>query len=188
MRNIHPFTDRQIRLLEAIRKKLGQINDPNPEIITHESYEFYIETTKEIGKVPKISFKPKSCMKKAEIIAVAGLDRPERQDELSEIRKKYGIKEARNREACLFESEWNNIMLKLKKAVFSAALINQMFSTQSQSVSDPIVLLQDIVMVEYASKIKASKEPIFDDEGQGSANSQDFKRIKPYDQELDELE
>ena len=42
MRNLAPFTDRQIRLLEAVREKVFQIEDPDPDIITDESYEFHV--------------------------------------------------------------------------------------------------------------------------------------------------
>jgi hypothetical protein len=55
VRNPQPFTERQIRFLEAIREKIRQINDPDPDIITHESYEFNIEQTKQFGKIPKIA-------------------------------------------------------------------------------------------------------------------------------------
>ena len=44
--------------------------------------------------------------------------------------------------ANLFESEWNNIMLKAKKAALTLAFINQRFSTATQKVADPIIALQ----------------------------------------------
>ena len=65
MRNPQPFTERQIRILETIREKIQQINDPDPDIITHESYEFHIEQTKQFGKIPKIRFRPNSGQIKA---------------------------------------------------------------------------------------------------------------------------
>jgi hypothetical protein len=181
MRNQNPFTDRQIRLLEAIRDKIRQINDPDPEIITHESYRWFTEQTKQFGKIPKIRFHPKSCQIKAELIEKAGLVDGTRQEQISQIRRKYGIRKARNGLANLFESEWNNIMLKAKKATFTVALLNLLFSTEHQTVSEPIAFLQQIVMDEYTLQIKAWKEPI-----QSKEDSKSQKRDNPYryDEEL----
>ena len=160
MRNPNPFTARQIRLLEAIRNKLREINDPDPEVITNESYKFHTEQTKQFGKIPKIKFKQNGCYIKAELIEKAGLIDESQNAKKAEIRKKFGIREARNSRANLFESEWNNIMLKVKKAIFTAAYINQLFTTGQQTVADPIALLQGIVMEEYAGQIKMERKRI----------------------------
>ena len=151
LRNPNPFTARQTRLLEAVRERIREINDPDPEIITNESYEFNIEQTKQFGKIPKIRFRPNSCYIKAELVEKAGLVDKIRQDQISQIRQKYGIKKARNGLANLFESEWNNIMFKAKKAAFTLAFINQRFSAASQRVADPILGLQQIIMEECCS-------------------------------------
>jgi len=161
MRNQNPFTQRQIRLLEAIREKLQEVNDPDPEIITNESYEFYTETKKDFGQIPKLRFRPNSTRIKAEIIDSAGLIDESQKEKKAAIRAKFSIKKARNAKANLFESEWNNIMHKLKKATFTLAYINQLFATGSQQVADPIALLQSIIQEEYKDRIKA-KEPIHD--------------------------
>lgn len=160
MRNPNPFTDRQIKLLEAIHDKLTEINDPDPDIIRHDSYEFTIELTKQFSKIPKLKFSPKSCQIKAELLEKAGLVSESREKELSEIREKYGIYGARNKEARRFDSEWNNIMLKAKKAAFTLAYLNQLFALENQQVSDPIAQIQQIVMEEYGQHIKA-KTPIY---------------------------
>ena len=180
MRNPNPFTDRQIRLLEAIREKLRQINDPDPEIITNESYEFHTELTKQFGKIPKIRFRPNSGQVQAEIIKSANLIDESQTEKKADIRKKHGIREARNSKANLFESEWNNIMLKLKKATFTAAYINQLFATGRQRLSDPIQLLQSIVMEEYAGQIKVKKEGIHTE----GPEIKDKEPVKGYDEEL----
>ena len=73
IRNPNPFTERQTRLLEAIQKKISEINDPDPEIITHETYEWFTQKTRQFGNIPKISFSPHSCLTKAEIIQKQGL-------------------------------------------------------------------------------------------------------------------
>ena len=161
MRNPNPFTARQIKLLEAVRERIREIDHPDPEIIiTNESYEFNIEQTKQFGKIPKIRFHPNSCHIKAELVEKAGLVDILRQEQISQIRQKYGIKKARNGLANLFESEWNNIMFKAKKAAFTLAFINQRFSTASQRVADPIVAIQHIVSEENASEIKEGSLPI----------------------------
>jgi hypothetical protein len=170
MRNQNPFTVRQIRLLEAIRKKLREINDPDLEIITNESYNWYTETIAGIGKIPKIRFKPGSQSIKSNIMEQAGLTESISEDrklKRSQARTRHKLdskpKKDKERLADLFDKEWNNIALKLKKAAFTAAFINQLFSTSQQTISDPIELLQCIIQEEYKDQIKAG-EPIHDPE------------------------
>jgi len=170
MRNPNPLTARQIRLLEAIRNRLRKINDPDPEVITNESYEWFIETITGIGKIPKIRFKPGSQSIKSEIMEQAGLTESishDRKQKRSQARTRHNLhfkpKTDTERLADLFDKEWNNIALKLKKAAFTAAYINQLFSTNQQTVSEPIQLLQSIIQEEYKDKIKAGK-PIHDPE------------------------
>ena len=187
IRNPNPFTERQVRLLEALREKIRQIDDPDPDIITHESYDWNIETTRQFGRIPKIRFHPKSCQIKAELIEKAGLVDEARQEQISQIRRKYGIRKARNGMANLFESEWNNIMLKAKKATFTLALVNLLFTAEHQIVSDPVTLLQQIVMDEYASRIKERKDTIHPRDVKRASKSDEIPGIKPYDQELSEI-
>jgi hypothetical protein len=85
---------------------------------------------------------PNSCHIKAELVEKAGLMDIVGQEQISHIRRKYGIKKTSNGLANLFESGWNNIMFKVKKATFIVPMVNQLFSTEYQTVSDPIVLLQ----------------------------------------------
>ena len=160
-RNPNPLTDRQIRLLEGVRKKIQEIEDPNKGYITYESYQFYISSTNVFGKIPKIRFKPHSTDIKAEIIRKAGLTNQFRNEQINQIRAKTGITKPRDTEkrilARSFESEWNNIMLRLKKAIFTTAFINNLFieaGKQNKHLSDPITLLQKIVLEEYRKKIK----------------------------------
>ena len=168
MRNPNPFTARQIKLLEAIREKLRQINDPDSEIITNESYDWYTETITGIGKIPKIRFKPGSQSIKSDIMEQAGLTESiseDRKQKRASARTRHNLrskpKNDKERLADLFDKEWNNIALKLKKAAFTAAYINQLFSTGQQAVSEPIQLLQNIIREEYKDQIKAG-EPIHD--------------------------
>ena len=170
MRNPNPFTERQVRFLEAVRERIREINHPDPEIITHDSYEWYVGETKQFGRIPKISFKPES-----------------RREEIAQIRQKYGIRKARNTDARLFEAEWNNIMLKAKKAPFTAGYLNQLFAIREQTVADPITLLQRIVMDEYARQVKARREPIHA-ESDDLRKNQPNNDIRPYDEELAEMQ
>ncbi len=76
-------------------------------------------------------------------------------------------------------------MLKAKKATFILALINQLFASINQTVADPIVLLQQIVMEEYSAQIKTKREGIY---AEGKEDKTKKKEIKSYDKELAELE
>ena len=187
-RNPNAFTARQIRFLEAVRERIREINDPDPEIITNESYEFSIEQTKQFGRIPKIRFRPNSCQIKAELIEKAGLVDEARQNQISIIRQKYGIRKARNGLANLFESEWNNIMFKAKKAAFTLAFINQRFSAASQRVADPIDALQQIIMAEHTSQIQEGNPQIKCNEIGKDPLEGGGETFMPYDEELRKME
>jgi len=185
LRNQNPFTERQIKLLNAVQDKIREINDPHPEVIRNESYEFFIQATKQFGKIPKIKFKPNCTQIKSELIIKADLRDYERQQEIAAIRKRYGIKQGRNREANLFESEWNNIMLKCKKATATLATINQLFANPRQIVSDPIALMQEIVLDEYGGQIKAKKGTIHcRNEDDKPDETHENKKMRGYGEEL----
>ncbi len=157
MRNCNSFTERQIKLIRALDKKIAEIDDPDPEIITHESYEWKIEQTKQFGKIPKITFHPHSCQVKAEIVRNAGLDNAKREKELSQIRQRYGIAESRHSHARLFEAEFNNIMLKIKKAVYTVGFVNNLFTGNGKQIAVPLTLLQQIVLEEQTANFKDKK-------------------------------
>ena len=123
----------------------------------------------------------------------AGLINESIQQEIAQLRQNIGIKKPRDKESRInarcFESEWNNIMLKAKKATFTVALINQLFCSNDQTISEPIEHLQNIVMDEYSPQINAKREDIHGkkkDES-GTANYQN-KNFKPYDKELTETD
>jgi len=150
MRNCNPFTNRQLNFIKALSNKISKIDDPDPEIITDESYHWRIEQTKQFGKIPKIKFHPNSCRIKAEIIRESGLIDDDRNNKLSGIRVKYGIKKSKYSKARLFEAELNNIMLKIKKAVYTVGHVNFLFTASGSQISDPLALLQQIVMEEQS--------------------------------------
>jgi len=58
-------------------------------------------------------------------------------------------------------------MLKAKKATFTVALINHLFATETQTIADPIALLQQIVIDEYAPHINIKREAIYHNETKG---------------------
>jgi len=164
IRKQNPFTKRQLRFLEFIQDKIREIVDPDKPYISHESYSFQTKQTKQFGIIPKIVFTPHGTQIKAEIIRKAGLANDARDKEIDKIRKKIGFCNPRDKEhrnlVRLFESEWNNIMLKVKKATFTMALINNLFACDCQQVADPVLLLQSIVMDEYNREIKNDKKVV----------------------------
>lgn len=181
IRNQNPFTDRQLRLLEAIRQKMLEITDPDPDVIRHDRYEFYTTLTKRYGRIIKIRFPPRSTQIKAELSESAGLYTETRRIKITEIRKQRGIKMARNADAMLFEEEWNAIAFKFKKAMYTTGLINFLFATGDNPLAEPCRLMQEIILTEYPN-IKAKKAPIH------TENSETLKSkgIRPYSDELEE--
>ena len=75
-------------------------------------------------------------------------------------------------------------MLKAKKSAAVLSIINSLLATRSQTVSDPIEQLQEIVLEEYAPHIKAAKVPIPDKDQDPKAQSE----FKSYADELLEVE
>jgi hypothetical protein len=189
IRNPNPFTKRQLRLLEAICEKIREIKDPNPEIITDESYEWTTQQTRQFGKIPKIRFYPNSCLTKSEIIEKAGLLNQSNEKEITQLRQQMGIKTPRDKnsriKARLFESEWNNIMHKAKKATYTVAEINQLFCPIYQTISDPMKYLQNIVMEEYSPQLDAKKDEMDQNKtGKSKPPPNERAKLKPYDEEL----
>ena len=84
----------------------------------------------------------------------------------------------------MFESEWNNIQFKLKKAAVALAFMNQISATDQQKIAEPINLIQQIIIEEFGDEIRA-KKPIHDYQPLNSPNSEG---IRSYSDELEELE
>ena len=49
---------KQSLFLSALRSKLVELDDPDPKVITHDSYHYHETTLKGIGTIPKITFTP----------------------------------------------------------------------------------------------------------------------------------
>ena len=158
MRNNNPFTKRQIDFIKALNNKIIAIDDPGPEIITHNSYQWKIEQTKQFGKIPKIKFHTHSCQIKTDIIRAAGLIDKNRDYELSNIRQRHIIKPSKYGKARLFEAELNNIMFKIKKAVYTVGYINNLFTENGSQIAEPLALLQQIIMEEQAQSFHVKKQ------------------------------
>lgn len=186
MRNPNPFTPRQLRLLETLRNRLVQITDPDPEIITHESYSWASKVTKNFGTIPTIIFTKNVNRIKAEIIRDAGLSDPDKDHELNKIRKEYGIIERQHKEARLFNAEMDQLMFNLKKHTSAPALINRMFATNQQKISAPIQIIQNAIMTEFKADLGKENVPIHDAEA--SQEGQNKEQHTSYAQELMEVD
>lgn len=181
-RNRNVFTSRQIKLLQAMVDKLKTITDPDPKIITHETFTWHIKQTKQFDKLPAISFKPNCNQIKAEITRAANLTNKTRDTSLQKIRDQFGIKDIKNREARLFNSELDNILFAWKKHIYAAALINNFFTTTNQTFSEPFTLMQEILKDEYKMLFQ-NTDPIHDP-GTTQAKAQESREITSYEKEL----
>jgi hypothetical protein len=187
-RNQNPFTARQLALIKAVREKIREITDPGPDVIRHDSFEFYTRNTKRFGTILKIRFKPNSSQIKAELAESSGLLDDKRRERLEEIRAKHGLKKARNTDAMLFESEWDNIMFKFKKSVFVSGYINQMFASDNEALSKPTELMQKVVLETYSPFLKAQKSPENPQEAPATAETLKSSGYRGYDKILTEDE
>ena len=139
---------KQHRFLEALTNRLKEIDNPDPDIITHGSYEYRELNLKGTGIIPKITFTPygKSTRIKGEIMRSANLNNAPRKREIDEIRKKFGLKQARDTEtrilARLFESYWNNYWRSIKTALGRIEQAQKLFITKpNQTLSEPMKIL-----------------------------------------------
>jgi len=80
-------------------------------------------------------------------------------------------------------------MLKAKKATFTVGLINQVFCSMNQTISDPNEHLQRIIIDEYSPQINTSKKACCAEKKETRKNGIfPPKNYKPYDQKLREIE
>jgi len=159
-------TLKQHRFLEALTNRLKEIDDPNAEIITHDSYEYHSVTLKHFGIIPKLTFKPygKSTQRKAEIMRKANLNDESRQKEITQIRAKFGLKTARDTEnrilARLFESYWNNYWRSIRTALKRIEQAQKLFitdKTKNMTISEPMqIMMGDRAQITQERKDKKS--------------------------------
>jgi len=188
MRSDTAYTSRQMRLLTAIYDKIHEIDDPDPDVITRDTYDWSIDQTAQFGSIPKIRFSPNACRLKADIVSVASLSDPLRAAQIQKIRESYGFKAARNQEARLFDAEWNNIMFKAKKALLIIGILNNLFSREEEVMAKPVDLLQQIILKEKEQVFRTDK-PLADPSVYPKpSKTQEFLNIRGYNEELEELE
>lgn len=141
------FHSKQRSFLEAICAKLREMDDQDPEIITHDSYDWHAANLKGFGTIPKITFTPygKSTKIKAKIMRSAGLADESRQKETDEIRRKLGFQKARDNEdrilARLFESYWNRYWKTLIRALLRIEQAQKLFIKTNETISEPMQIL-----------------------------------------------
>lgn len=109
------------------------LDDPDRELIEPTTYQLVVESTKRYGPIPKISFRPNSLAVKEEIMDQAGY---------APVSPIDHWRDKREAGACAFDKTWDSIMFQLVKAGRRLAIVNQIFTTQDQDVSDIVRALQ----------------------------------------------
>ena len=148
MRSLTPYTDRQHRFLRALCGKIKEIQT-DPELEGLDSVSWRLTHTKEMGTIPVPVFTTSANRHKSDILHRAGLIDPKQQERLAKIREEFGIIPQKNHEARLFNSEWNNLAFKLKKAATTLAIANNLFTAheeQETALAEPVKLIQQIIL------------------------------------------
>ena len=143
-----PLINKQSLFLSALRKKLVELDDPDPDIITHESYT-YTETTRSgFGKIPKITFKPygKNRKIKADIMRSSGIYDPAVEKEIAKIRQKYNPIQANQKEDIIlekrFDSFWNAYWKSIRRSLNRIEQAQKLFITSGdEQISIPFQIL-----------------------------------------------
>ena len=157
---------KQHRFLEALTNHLREIDNPNPDIITHDRYEYRELNLKGIGIIPKITFTPygRSTRIKGKIMRTANLSNESRQKEIAQIRAKFGLKTARDTEsrilARLFESYWNNYWRSIRTALARIEQAQKLFITTSnkgETISEPMKILMGNTVLSTEEKEKPNQ-------------------------------
>ena len=177
MRNPNPFTDRQLRLVKALRDALQEL------LGTGRDYEFRLKRTKQFGLIPTLKFDRNAQDIKTEVIQKAGLYDEERKKKLREIQERYGVRARVDHEARLFNSEFDNLMFALKKHLYAIALTTNQFAGLRPDDSDRFFsLLQESVLRDFAQDFPSnpSKKNI-------QSNSPNNSSKKSYLNELKEV-
>lgn len=163
-----PFTDRQNKLLNAFSKKIREIEDPDPPILTNQFCEWTEVTLKEIGTIPKPVLKPFPQQIKAEIMRAAGLDhmvsdkgKEKRRNNREKVgfRQQYKLRDV-SRLAQNFDKVWQEIAVKLKSWFLGPAIVNHLFMKPDEQIAEPIQMYQSILMTENTATFKLTQEDL----------------------------
>jgi hypothetical protein len=172
---------KQKRFLDELQKKLLELDDPDPEIITYESYSYSLRyVARHCTWLPKITFTPygKDTKIKAEIMRKASLGtNAARERELMKLREKYGFNKGREAEdrilARKFNAYWDRYWSRKAKALDELEDPQKRFVKGDDTIAEPIRLIME------------HKIPLLRTEWPETHENVD---IKPYSEELLELE
>ena len=156
---------KQSLFLSSLNRKLVEFDDPNPDIITHESYEYRETTLSTFGKIPQITFKPygRNRQIKAEIMKSSGIYDPAVEKEIAKIRVKYNPKQANIKEATIqekrFDSYWNAYWKSNRRSLKRINQANKLFITNQspnskEQISKPMQILMGIKSIEKTEEQK----------------------------------
>ena len=159
----------QQKWLEALSAKILEINDPDPEVIRHDTYEWSLTNLKGIGKIPKISFFPhgRDTQIKAEIMRKAGIiQNPDWAKKKARIAKEKGMKLADDKVDRQLARAFNKLSIEYWSKARTAILLLQesqmRFCKDGQSLSDPVqLIIADII-------------PGFQRDSESEPNAKDF--------------
>jgi len=139
---------KQKLFLVSLRDKLIEFDDPNPSIITHDSYEYIVKNISGIGRIPAIRFFPygRTVKIKADIMRSANIHDHKLEKEIDEIRAKYTPKVAKDKESRIlarrFESYWNSYWRGVRTAINRIEQAQKLFITsKSETISKPMQIL-----------------------------------------------
>ena len=150
---------KQEHFLIALRNKLKEMEDPNPDIITHDSYTYHETTLAEYAKMPKIRFHPygKSKIIKAEIMRTSNIYDEKTEKRIDEIKEKYkstttfpSPKQLKEQEDTIlanrFDSYWNNYWRSIRTALNRINQAQKIFITTSNpenkdQISEPMRIM-----------------------------------------------
>ena len=160
----------QKKWLEALTAKLWEIDDPNPEVLRHDTYEWSLTNLKGIGFIPKISFSPhgRDTQKKAEIMRNAGLvQKQDWKEKKARIAKEKGLKLADDKEDRQLARTFNKLSIGYWSKVRSAILLLQeaqmRFCKDGETLSVPVQLIIADILPGFQRD--SESEPIFKEFG-----------------------
>ena len=144
--------DHSLTFIQSLELKIKEIDDPNPDIITHEGYEYSFRyVAKYDRKLPWITFTPygSDTRIKAEIMRNAGLGiSDQRKEDLLKTRQKFNIQTKPKPDNAMladrFRQKWNTYWFEKAKAIDTLKDPQERFTKPGETVAEPIRLLMDL--------------------------------------------
>lgn len=176
--------EKHSKFIKAVVKKLKELDDPYPEVITHEGYQYSFRfVNKYRRKLPWITFTPygSDTRIKAEIMRRAGLEiSDEHLKKVIDLRIKHGLERKNisknNLLAKKFRKRWNSYWNEKAKAIEALQEAQLQFSKPYETIAEPISLMMD-EKLHINSKCHSQ-----------NAETVNLKGYKPYNEMLDELQ